>query len=58
VDALVTTEVDSTPLRTRVTPEIYDRLRDEARTVLAAFTANDGRLEAPFVVHVVVARRS
>lgn len=58
VDALVTTEVDSTPLRERITPEIYDLLRDDARTVLATFTANDGRLEAPFVVHVVVARRT
>jgi len=57
VDALVTTEVDSTPLGERITPEVYDQIRDGARNVLAPFTTADGSLEAPFEVHVVTARR-
>ncbi len=57
VDALVTTEVDSTPLGERITAEVYDHIRAGARTVLAPFTTADGSLEAPFEVHVVAARR-
>jgi hypothetical protein len=57
VDALVTTEVESTPLGERITAEVYDRIRHGAREVLAPFTAADGALEAPFAVHVVAARR-
>jgi hypothetical protein len=57
VDALVTTEVDSTPLGQRITAEIRDQIRDGARDVLAPFTTAYGGLEAPFEVHVVVARR-
>lgn len=57
VDALVTTEVDSTPLGERITTEVRDQIRDGARNVLAPFTTADGSLEAPFEVHVVVARR-
>jgi SAM-dependent methyltransferase len=54
VDALVTTEVDSTPLGERLSPAVAQRLRAGAREVLAPFTLADGRLEAPFDVHVVV----
>src|SRR5215472_12113107 len=57
VDALVTTEVESTPLGERITAEVYDRIRHGAREVLAPFTTADGALEAPFTVHVVAARR-
>ena len=57
VDALVTTEVESTPLGERITAEVYERIRHGAREVLAPFTAADGALEAPFAVHVVAARR-
>jgi SAM-dependent methyltransferase len=56
-DALVTTEVESTPLGERITAEVYDRIRHGAREILASFTAADGTLEAPFAVHVVSARR-
>ena len=56
-DALVTTEVESTPLGERITAEVYDRIRHGAREVLASFTAADGTLDAPFTVHVVTARR-
>jgi SAM-dependent methyltransferase len=56
-DALVTTEVESTPLGERISAEVYDRIKRGAREVLAPFTADDGTLEAPFRVHVVAARR-
>lgn len=57
VDALVATEVDSTPLGERITTDVYEAIRDGARTVLAPFMTSDGCLEAPFEVHVVAARR-
>jgi SAM-dependent methyltransferase len=56
IDALVTTEVDSTPLRERISDDVYDQIRLGAREVLAGFTTADGALEAPFEVHVVAAR--
>lgn len=57
VDALVATEVDSTPLGGRISAEVHEAIRAGARTVLAPFTTPDGVLEAPFEVHVVAARR-
>jgi hypothetical protein len=53
VDAFVTTEVESTPLRERISAEVYHRIKQGAREVLAPFTAADGTLAAPFQVHVV-----
>jgi SAM-dependent methyltransferase len=55
VDAFVTTEVESTPLVERLTAETYQRIRDEARTVLAPFTTADGSVAAPFESNLVVA---
>jgi SAM-dependent methyltransferase len=57
VDALVTTEVESTPLGERISAEVYDRIKHGAREVLTPFTAADGTLTAPFKVHVVAAQR-
>lgn len=57
VDALVSTEVDSTPLGERISADVRDQIRDGARNVLAPFTSADGGVEAPFEVHVVTARR-
>ncbi|MGH9154410.1 MAG: class I SAM-dependent methyltransferase [Acidimicrobiales bacterium] len=57
VDALVATEVDSTPLGERITADVYEAIRAGARTVLAPFTTSGGVLEAPFEVHVIAARR-
>jgi SAM-dependent methyltransferase len=54
VDALVETEVTSTPLRERITDQTYTQIRDGARRVLAPFTAPDGHLEAPFESQIVV----
>ena len=56
VDALVTTEVESTPLGQRVTDEVLERIRDDARVVLVPFTTDSGALAAPFSVRVVVGR--
>jgi hypothetical protein len=58
VDAFVTTEVESTPLRERISAAVYHRIKQGAREVLAPFTAADGTLAAPFQVHVVRARPS
>ncbi len=55
VDLFVTTEVESTPLRERISAEVYHRIKRGAREVLAPFTAADGTLAAPFEVHVVAA---
>jgi ubiquinone/menaquinone biosynthesis C-methylase UbiE len=57
VDALVATEVDSTPLGERLTADVRDQIGEGARTVLAPFTTADGSLRAPFEVSVVAARR-
>jgi hypothetical protein len=58
VDAFVTTEVESTPLVERITPEVYDRIRAGAREVLAPFTGPDGAVAAPFDTNLVTARRN
>jgi ubiquinone/menaquinone biosynthesis C-methylase UbiE len=57
VDALVATEVESTPLRERISDDVYERVRRGAHEVLAPFTAADGALEAPFECHVVTASK-
>jgi SAM-dependent methyltransferase len=57
IDAFVTTEVESTPLRQRISDAVYQRIRGEAHDVLGPFTAPDGSVEAPFECNVVVARR-
>ena len=54
--AFVATEVESTPLRERISAGVYQRIKQGAREVLAPFTAADGTLAAPFQVHVVRAR--
>jgi len=58
VDAFVTTEVESTPLRERISAGVYHRIKQGARGVLAPFTAADGTLAVPFLVNVVRARPS
>jgi SAM-dependent methyltransferase len=57
VDALVATEVDSTPLGERISADVRAKIHDGAGEALAPFRTADGRLEAPFEVHVVTARR-
>lgn len=57
VDALVATEVTSTPLGERLDEAICERIRQGARPVLAPFTCEDSRLEAPFECQVIVGNR-
>lgn len=57
VDAAVANEVDSTPLRERITDDVYERIRQDAHTALAPYTADDGSLSTPFDADLVVAAR-
>lgn len=56
IDEFVAVEVESTPVRERLTDDEYDSLRREANEVLQAFTALDGRAEIPLEGHLVAAR--
>ena len=58
VEAALDTEVNSTPLGERITPEVYERILAGARELLAPFTADDGTLEAPFMSYLVAGRRA
>ncbi len=53
----VRTEIDSTPLRERISADVYERIQRDAVDILAPYTQADGSLRAPFSVDVVVARR-
>ncbi len=57
VDAFVTTEVESTPLLERISEQTYRAIRADAHDVLAAVTAADGSVHAPFEANLVTARR-
>jgi ubiquinone/menaquinone biosynthesis C-methylase UbiE len=57
VDAFVATEVESTPLRERISDDVYARIREGAREVLRRFTKPDGTAEIPLEGHVVAARK-
>lgn len=56
IDEFVAIEVESTPVRERLSDSEYDRLRREASDVLEAFTGSDGRAEIPIEGHLVAAR--
>ena len=58
VDAAVANEIESTPLRERISDDVYERIREEARELFAPYTAADGSLTTPFDADVVVAQRS
>jgi ubiquinone/menaquinone biosynthesis C-methylase UbiE len=57
IDAFVATEVESTPLRERISDDVYARIRDGARQVLAPFAKPDGAAEIPLEGHVIAARK-
>jgi hypothetical protein len=57
IDAFVATEVESTPLRERISEAVYARIRDEARALLRPFTTAGGAAEIPLEGHVVAASR-
>lgn len=56
IDAYVTTEVESTPLISRISDEVYGRIRADARVALAPFCDESGELAMPFEAYVVTAR--
>ena len=57
IDAFVATEVESTPLRERISDEVYARIREEARELLRPFTQPGGAAEIPLEGHVLAARK-
>ncbi len=57
IDAAVANEIESTPLRERISDEVYQQIRDEARQLFASYTTADGTLNTPFHASLVVARR-
>ena len=58
IDEFVSVEVESTPVRERLTDDQYQVLRHEANQVLGEFVAADGRAEIPIEGHLVAARRA
>ncbi len=57
IDEFVSVEVESTPVRERLTDDEYDTLRRQANEVLAQFTSAGGTAEIPIEGHLVAARR-
>ena len=58
VDAFVATEVESTPLRERISDEVYARIREGARELLRRFTKPGGAAEIPLEGQVIAARKA
>jgi ubiquinone/menaquinone biosynthesis C-methylase UbiE len=56
IDAFVAAEVESTPLRERISEAVYARIRQEARELLRPFTKPGGAAEIPLEGHVIAAR--
>ncbi|MGH9231453.1 MAG: class I SAM-dependent methyltransferase [Acidimicrobiales bacterium] len=56
IDEFVAVEVESTPVRERLTDHEYDMLRREANDILGNFTAAGASAEIPIEGHLVVAR--
>jgi SAM-dependent methyltransferase len=57
IDDYVTTEVESTPLVSRISADVYRRIREDARTGLAPFCDDAGGLALPLEVYLVIARK-
>jgi len=56
VDAFVATEVESTPLRERISDAVYAQIREDARELLRPYVRSDGRAEIPLDGHLIAAR--
>lgn len=54
---LVATEVEGSPLISRISDDIYRRIQERAREALEPFGAADGSLRAPLRGHIVTAVR-
>lgn len=55
-DEVVRIEVESTPLRERISDAVYERILADSREVLTAFASDAGRIELPIQGHIVTAR--
>ncbi|MDQ4058767.1 MAG: methyltransferase domain-containing protein [Actinomycetota bacterium] len=55
IDQFVRTEVEATPLRERISDEIYERILEDSRELLSRYVTSDG-LEGPIEGHLVTAR--
>ncbi|MET0741225.1 MAG: methyltransferase domain-containing protein [Candidatus Nanopelagicales bacterium] len=56
VDALVRSEIESTPLIDQITDAVYERILEDARVALHPFCSESGELHMPITGHIVVAR--
>ncbi len=57
IDELVATEVESTPLRERISDAVYRRILEDARAALRQFRTDAGRVEVPLKGHLMTARK-
>jgi SAM-dependent methyltransferase len=57
VDAAIANEIESTPLRERISDDVYERIREDARELFAPYTIENGSLRTPFDADLVVAQR-
>ena len=55
---MITTEVESTPLVQRLTPQAYQQIRADAREPLRPFETPHGQARPPLVGHIVAGRRT
>ena len=58
IDQMITTEVESTPLVRRLTPQAHQHIRADAREALRPFETPDGHARPPLVGHIVAGRRT
>jgi ubiquinone/menaquinone biosynthesis C-methylase UbiE len=58
IDAFVATEVESTPLRERISDAVLTRIREGAREVLRPFIKAGGAADIPLEGHVIATRKS
>ncbi len=55
-DDLVATEVNGSPLATRISPDVYEQIRRDTAHALAGFVTPDGQFRPPLVGHIITAR--
>ena len=56
IDQMITTEVESTPLVQRLTPQAYQQIRADAREPLRPFETPHSQARPPLVGHIVAGR--
>jgi hypothetical protein len=57
IEAFVTTEVEASPLRERISDVIYERIRRDAREALRPFTTAEGAAAIPLRGHLLTATK-